>query len=711
MPVFFAPWFLAAGLAAAVPVALHLLHRRRPHLVQFSTVRFLTEAVAKTRRSRRLTQLLALLLRVLILLILALAFARPRIRAASWLPEGQRTVLIVLDASASMRYVETGESVFDRARGWAKELVDDLSSGDQAAVLTPGGKETELIFPPVSDHKAVQEALEEVKAGYGEEGAFAALRDVLEQDKLPADKSLEVHVFSDFQQSSLDGNTVKQVCDRLEKRSAHLFLNRVAPATPVNAGIEEVRVKPPAITGGGRIEVSARVRRSSAFTEGGSLRVYLQGRKVAHAGFSVGEKSTVKRRLKATVSPGRRDFVKGRVVLPEDPLGADNTCFFCLPRVSEVPVLVVGNSRDTAFLRHAVRSVGGANGVFRVNTVSWRRFKGMDADRFPILYLCNPARLTSAVVSKLRDYMKAGGHVVLFPGDRETLAEGVKNFRKLKDVVCRRKVLDEARRVDLASHTAAPRLEKAVTRVLSGNNGFLLRRRLNIRQLPAGVDAVLQYPDGAPFLVMTPYRPQRGRLYIVSVSANRDWSDWPLTPFFVVLQKVLLREVSRAEHPPVSVRVGGSYPLSTGTEEKSLDVGFVAPDGEQKERTFQRANPANPFALEGFDQPGFYRVLYGDKKRPIAVNLTPEEMKLAYTGNDRLANLVNDQMPLHQAGSWEELRREMQTLREGRPLWPLLLVAAFFLALMEELFANVRSWSSGVPPRLRQLLSRPAQQT
>ena len=49
---FLAPWFMLASAVAAVPLALHLLHRRRPQPVPFSTIRFLREAIASTRRSR-----------------------------------------------------------------------------------------------------------------------------------------------------------------------------------------------------------------------------------------------------------------------------------------------------------------------------------------------------------------------------------------------------------------------------------------------------------------------------------------------------------------------------------------------------------------------------------------------------------------------------------------------------------------------------------
>ena len=50
---FAAPLLLLAALAAAIPIALHMINRRTAKELPFSTLRFLKISVEKTRRLSR----------------------------------------------------------------------------------------------------------------------------------------------------------------------------------------------------------------------------------------------------------------------------------------------------------------------------------------------------------------------------------------------------------------------------------------------------------------------------------------------------------------------------------------------------------------------------------------------------------------------------------------------------------------------------------
>ena len=56
---------MAGAMAAAVPVIVHLLNRRRFQVIEWGAMDFLLEAVSRSRRIFELRDLLLLLLRLL----------------------------------------------------------------------------------------------------------------------------------------------------------------------------------------------------------------------------------------------------------------------------------------------------------------------------------------------------------------------------------------------------------------------------------------------------------------------------------------------------------------------------------------------------------------------------------------------------------------------------------------------------------------------
>jgi len=76
---FAAPLFLLAALATAIPVMLHMMNRQKAKELPFSTLRFLKISVEKTRRSKRIHDVLLMALRAAVLLLIAAGLARPAV--------------------------------------------------------------------------------------------------------------------------------------------------------------------------------------------------------------------------------------------------------------------------------------------------------------------------------------------------------------------------------------------------------------------------------------------------------------------------------------------------------------------------------------------------------------------------------------------------------------------------------------------------------
>jgi len=135
--------FLFAGLAAGIPVVLHMIHRQKVKDLPFPTLRFLRISVEKTRQRKRIHDLLLMLVRMAALLLIALALAKPTLThlSAFWSAGGDSATVIILDNSASMGTVDRGRVRFRTALGAAEQIMDELGDGDQVALLLAAGPE------------------------------------------------------------------------------------------------------------------------------------------------------------------------------------------------------------------------------------------------------------------------------------------------------------------------------------------------------------------------------------------------------------------------------------------------------------------------------------------------------------------------------------------------------------------------------------------
>src|SRR5438876_12381538 len=102
------PWLLAGLAAVGLPILIHYLTRARPRRVAFPPFKFLLEAGAGQQAIHRLRTFILLALRSLAVLALVLLFARPIIKpsGAGANPKTKERVILILDASLSMRAVQ-----------------------------------------------------------------------------------------------------------------------------------------------------------------------------------------------------------------------------------------------------------------------------------------------------------------------------------------------------------------------------------------------------------------------------------------------------------------------------------------------------------------------------------------------------------------------------------------------------------------------------
>jgi len=144
---------------AAIPalIALYLLRvRRREHVVSSVLLwRRSAPSASAFRPSRRIERSVLLLLQIVAAGALAVSLAQPAVMG--W-AAGGGDVVLVLDASMSMRARDVAPTRFDRARAEARAVLARLGPGQRAAVVLAAARPVVLV-PPTADRGPARAAL------------------------------------------------------------------------------------------------------------------------------------------------------------------------------------------------------------------------------------------------------------------------------------------------------------------------------------------------------------------------------------------------------------------------------------------------------------------------------------------------------------------------------------------------------------------------
>lgn len=168
------PAGLALGALAVPLIGLYFLRIRRQRVRVPSLL--LWQEVAKVQALatpfERFRKSLLLLLQLLLLLLLTLAFARPFLEDEF---EAGRSLVLVVDVSASMGSEDGTPTRLDSAVAEARRAVSDLGTGDEVMLLV-SGPATDVVVPFTQDKHLIEAALAELHPT----GAQGSLREGIE---------------------------------------------------------------------------------------------------------------------------------------------------------------------------------------------------------------------------------------------------------------------------------------------------------------------------------------------------------------------------------------------------------------------------------------------------------------------------------------------------------------------------------------------------
>ncbi len=691
---FLNPLLLAGLLAAAIPVVLHFLNRRQAKILPISTLRFLRLVPAKTLRRKRLEEYLLLLARVLLFALLALGAARPVLTDAR-AGGGATATAIVLDDSYSMETRADGVTRFQEAVEASLRTLRTLAAGDRAALLVASDPEAETF---TSDLPALRRRLSAARPSSSPADLLPAAQKALALLREAREPNRELVLVTDLQRLA-----VRPLVERLpvepEDRGISVLLLDVGAEAPANLTLASVRAEAGIAVAGEPARVTVEVRNSSGRGLSTRLALVVGEERVLEQAVSVdaGETAMVPLRVTADL-PGAES---GRVTLAGDDLLADDVRHFALPVLARIPVLLVNGDpspvswQDEAFFLRAALAPEelGAERVqspFNVKTVPAEALGGEDLRPYRAVILANVAALGAKEATALRAFVRSGGGLMLFAGNRLRPDEMNRSLSADPAEGLLPAVLGPPADlgggpedlVPLAEFEAAHALFADLpAEALEDLPRIHARRAISADAGPAGGRVVARLRNGAPLIVEKTVG--AGRTLLVTVTADADWTNLPLRPMFLpLLHRALLllaggEAGARAHLLGETVKIPPAPEADAPPEVRDPGGEITRLAGEGAALSYGPLRASGVYAVKGSGAGDFL----------FCADPDPREGDLARGDPDALRDLFGPDRFRHVRGL-SALEAEVERAREGRPLWGFLLAAALLLLLFEGAFAN-----------------------
>ncbi len=656
---FLTPWFLGGLVAVGLPVWLHLLRKHRTTPTPFSSLMFFEQRTQSSIKHRRLRYLILFALRTLLVILIVLAFAHPYVQQ-QMLPlsrSGEITV-VAIDNSLSMR---TGDRLAQAKRG-AKSLIGRLGAGQRGQVIAFGARVASM-SEITDDHASLNSGVDAIepsdaRTSYAE--LTRSLRSIAQATKLP----LDVHVYSDMQQSGMPANFNDLKLNAAVKLETH----PIDAKPEANFAVENV-VAPRRVYDGKKQRVLVTVAGFNNQKSTRRVTLVLNQRESETKDVLVpeGGRATVEF-LSLDVPFGTN---RGAVRIDSaDSLPNDDTFYFSIERVEPRHVLFVHEAESNWGLYYFQTALDAAGqSAFVLDPATVEQVGNVSPSRYAFVVLSDVSGLTPGFESQLRDYVRAGGAVLITLGRQAvaTLKVPVVNTR----VDGSRYAGREGERFQTAAW-----LDPGYPSILKDTRWDDVKFYQAIRVDPGKARVAARLTDGTPLLMDE----QLGEGHIVVFASNLDnlANDFPKHTSFVPFIDRTARYLGRLDDAPPSVPVG-SFAELRDSKEKGAAVDVLDPKGERA-LSLQEATRAQNIQ---FTQAGFY-----DIRRPngrnelVAVNTDRHESDLTPVPPDTLSLWQNTAQGT--AGTSEGGTAERKPLS----LWWYVMLVVLLLAIGESFLGN-----------------------
>jgi hypothetical protein len=484
----------------------------------------------------------------------------------------------------------------------------------------------------------------------------------------------EIVLVTDLQRSGLAATSAPSLPAGTTVRTVTLVAD-----SPDNTAVTALDIEPVAATTGRRAVIAARFdRHGGAGVRTATAELEVDGRVVSERPVLLPPDGVAR----ATFDTATLALAESRVVvrLDADGLTGDDSWYAVVPSETTTRITLVASSDARPDeLRYVQQALGiGTDPAFELQRVT--RLDRATIERSAAVLLLDVAPPDGELGTVLADWVRAGGGLVLVPGDRMAARR-----RELTLVPATLRGSSERERGSMLgdAETSHPALAAFQGAAVDGFASVRIRRHPVVEVGPTAA-VLLRYDDGAPALVAGAVGAGRAMLVAIPLDVRRG--DFPLQPAFLPFLRGVVGWVAGVGAPTLSIASGEPWPAPAAVRTPVVR----GPDGD-----ITRA--VTSARLVTLRESGFHEVYDGRAGglplAVVAVNAPASEADLTPMPADELLLGVGEVPPAEAMTS-----AEAQTAREARQSgWRWVLLALLAVLAIETLVAS-RGWRA-VPVR------------
>ena len=743
---FAAPLFLLAAAAAAIPIVLHMINRRKAKPLPFATLRFLKISVEKTRRRKRVHDLLLLATRAALLLLIAIGLARPAVTHLGMLwGASHSAVVIILDNSASMGLIDPDRPRLDTAVAAATQILDQLYDGDEVALLVTCGQPVPAAETLDRTQDAARGVLGRCRVSYERADLDAKLRQAQQLIAKSDAPNKQIYVISDMQRASWDkaegeSNALRSPIGRgargegggdshtQSERALTLALSqreRGLPASPAsrspspipiivvdcnrkpkpNVAVYGVDLQTAAPVAGLPIKATVTLLNASTVSQQRRVELWIDGaREASSPELSLPPEGKATYDFVFTFKSGGLHRGECRLV-GDDGSKYDDRRFFAMQVEQGIPVAIVRAKRhaiaylDDAYYLEQAFAPGATSGApVQTTMLLAGDLLSEPLEKYKLIFCVNLPALGPEAAQRLRAYVAGGGNVLWICGDNVSpeaynqMNEQARGQLLPGPLVDVRSPLPQSHRdswhVSFLDKTFPP--FRGLVEPASLYDSVLVSKHVRMAIGEAG-RVLARLDDGEPLLAMRDI--DHGKVLLLGVSVHVNWSNLPLRPIFLPLLTRLTFELAKAAPAAHNALAGQPLVIDLPSQLRSAGIEVVPPSGEtlRLKTEGSEGKPGQVFRYGNTHDIGIYqlRPLGVGQSAPIAyaVNSDPDEADPAKIDRAELEKLAAG-APLVFAENPDDLSGTFTLLREGKSLWGPLLALVLVGLVFETFLSN-----------------------